>query len=173
MLKPTEKLIFELPAEFESRVHVLLERLEKSGWKLATAESCTGGLLSCLVTDVEGLSHSLDSGFVVYSDSAKERMLGVPPALIEAHGAVSAEVAEAMAKGALHRSVGDVAISITGYAGSAGAHGKSGLVFLCCAVRDADLRTAKLDNFETGRTAVRLAATLKAVDMLLAVVPAN
>lgn len=168
-----DKLIFELPVEFEPKVHLLLERLEQSGWRLATAESCTGGLLSCLVTDIEGLSHSFDSGFIVYSDSAKERMLGVTPALLASKGAVSYEVAEAMAKGALHRSSCDVAVSITGYAGSAGADGKAGLVYLTCASREGEPRTAKLDSFETGRTAVRLAATMKAIEMLLEVIPSN
>lgn len=171
MAQPKEKLAFEVPADLEVSVHLLLERLEQADWKIATAESCTGGLLSCLLTDVEGLSHSFESGFVVYSDVAKERMLGVAPALIASKDAVSAEVAEAMAKGALNRSQSDVAVAITGFAGSAGAEGKAGLVHICCASRDGAVHSAMLDEFDTGRTAVRLAATRAAIDLLLKTVP--
>lgn len=97
--------------------------------KISLAESCTGGLLAALLTDVEGDAHAFERGFVTYTDQAKQDLLGVPAALIAAHTAVSAEVAVAMASGALSSSEGHVALSTTGFAG-AGADGEEpGLVF--------------------------------------------
>ncbi len=86
---------------------------------LVTAESCTGGFLASLLTDIEGLSHGFDCGFVTYTNDAKQQMLGVDRGLIERVGAVSEQVARAMAVGSLRRSRGSLALAITGFAGSA------------------------------------------------------
>ena len=88
---------------------------------IATAESCTGGLIAATLTDIPGASAVLDRGFVTYSNAAKSESLGVPPGLIEQHGAVSAPVAIAMAEGALRQSSADLAVSVTGIAGPGGA----------------------------------------------------
>lgn len=101
----------------EQRARRMLTTLCEGGLKLASAESCTGGLIAALVTDIEGCSHAFERGFVVYSDDAKHDLLGVPRAILEEQGAVSEDAARAMAEGALQRSGADLAISVTGYAG--------------------------------------------------------
>jgi nicotinamide-nucleotide amidase len=98
----------------------LAHTLRERGWRLVTAESCTGGLVSAACTELSGSSEWLDRGFVTYSNAAKTEMLGVPAAMIEAHGAVSELVARAMAEGALRHSAAQVALSITGVAGPLG-----------------------------------------------------
>lgn len=95
----------------------LLDLARTRGVKIATAESCTGGLIAGALTDIPGSSDVVDRGFVTYSNAAKSEMLGVDPALIEAHGAVSEPVARAMAQGALQRSNASLAVSVTGVAG--------------------------------------------------------
>ena len=106
---------------FEPAVRVLAQALRTAGLKLATAESCTGGLIAAACTAVAGSSDWFERGFVTYSNEAKTEMLGVPAALIAAHGAVSAEVAQAMAEGALAHSRADLAVAVTGIAGPGGA----------------------------------------------------
>jgi nicotinamide-nucleotide amidase len=98
----------------------LAELLPARGWLLATAESCTGGMISAACTDLAGSSAWFERGFVTYSNAAKSELLGVDPALIASHGAVSEPVARAMAAGALARSQAQVAIAVTGVAGPAG-----------------------------------------------------
>jgi nicotinamide-nucleotide amidase len=98
----------------------LLAACRSKGIMLATAESCTGGLIAAALTAIAGSSDVVDRGFVTYSNQAKHQMIGVPMALIEAHGAVSEEVAGAMAEGALARSQAAIAISVTGVAGPGG-----------------------------------------------------
>ncbi|HEX4936492.1 MAG TPA: CinA family protein, partial [Gemmatimonadaceae bacterium] len=99
---------------------VLLEQARARGWKIATAESCTGGLISGYLTEIAGSSDVFDRGFVTYSNAAKTELLGVPAALLQAQGAVSAETARAMVEGALARSAADVAVAVTGIAGPGG-----------------------------------------------------
>ena len=94
--------------------------LQARGWMLATAESCTGGLIAAHCTDLPGSSHWFERGFVSYSNTAKQEMLGVPAALIEWHGAVSEPVARAMAAGAVAHSQAQVSIAVTGIAGPGG-----------------------------------------------------
>jgi nicotinamide-nucleotide amidase len=114
-LNETETLSPALPGAVEEATRRLLDKACERDLKLATAESCTGGMLASLLTDVEGVAHAFDRGFVTYTDDAKTEMLGVPQALIDAHGAVSKEVAVAMAEGALARSRANIALAITGW----------------------------------------------------------
>jgi nicotinamide-nucleotide amidase len=103
------------------RAEALLESLKTRGWRLATAESCTGGLIAALLTEIPGSSAVVERGFIAYSNQAKAELLGVPPELIAAHGAVSEPVARMMAEEALRRSHADIAVSVTGIAGPGGA----------------------------------------------------
>jgi nicotinamide-nucleotide amidase len=107
-------------AETREEAAAILTLFKQCGLKIATAESCTGGLLAAALTSVSGSSAVVERGYVTYTNVAKTQSLGVSHSLLNAHGAVSAEVAEAMAEGALTRSNADVAISITGIAGPGG-----------------------------------------------------
>ena len=134
---------------------------------LATAESCTGGLVTACLTEIAGSSDVVERGFVTYSNEAKTEMLGVPADLIKNHGAVSEEVARAMAEGALAHSRADVAVSITGIAGPDGATpGKPvGLVHFGLD-REAHPTIARREIFDGDRQAVRRAAVMTAFDLL-------
>lgn len=145
----------------------LLERCRRSGLMLATAESCTGGLIAACLTEVPGSSAVVERGFVTYSNEAKAEMLGVAPALLETHGAVSAQVAEAMAAGALEHSTAHLAVSVTGIAGPGGATPRKpvGLVFLALAHRGGACRSVKR-IFPGNRRAVRLASLQEALGLL-------
>ncbi len=131
--------------------------LRARGWLLATAESCTGGLIAAACTAVAGSSDWFERGFVSYSNAAKSELLGVPAALIERHGAVSAEVARAMAEGALAHSRADLAVAVTGIAGpGGGTPGKPvGTVWLALARRGAPAAEAELLQLAGDRSAVR------------------
>lgn len=134
--------------------------LLKNQWKLATAESCTGGLISAACTDLAGSSQWFERGFVTYSNAAKSELLGVPAALIDQHGAVSEPVARAMAEGALARSHAQVSVAVTGVAGPTGGSAEKpvGTVWLAWCV---DGRThSALRHFPGDRAAVR-AATVR------------
>jgi nicotinamide-nucleotide amidase len=109
------------------------EALQARGWRAATAESCTGGLVAGAMTDVAGSSAWFDRGFVTYSNEAKVAMLGVPEALIHEYGAVSEQVARAMAEGAVARSDADVAVAITGIAGPGGGTAAKPVGMVCIA----------------------------------------
>lgn len=121
----------------ELGVPALADLLLARGWRLATAESCTGGLIAAHCTALSGSSAWFERGFVTYSNEAKTEMLGVPPELIAAHGAVSEPVALAMAEGALRQSTADVVVAVTGIAGpTGGSPGKPvGTVWIAWAVR--------------------------------------
>lgn len=110
----------ELDAPVQAQVEALAAALRARGWMLATAESCTGGLISAACTSLAGSSDWFERGFVTYSNAAKTELLDVPALLIQAHGAVSAEVARAMAEGALKRSKAQISVAVTGVAGPAG-----------------------------------------------------
>lgn len=143
----------------------VLQLLHRHNLTVATAESCTGGFISALLTDVDGLSHCFERGFAVYTDEAKAEMLGVDPMAIERHGAVSGEVAAAMALGALAHSRAGVAVSVTGYAGPAGPH-EQGLVHLF-ALRRGGRTIARECHFgNCGRSACRIRAACAALEML-------
>jgi nicotinamide-nucleotide amidase len=142
----------------EPLVAALADALRSRSLKLATAESCTGGLVAAACTTIAGSSDWFERGFVTYSNEAKTEMLGVDAALIAAHGAVSEPVARAMAEGALAHSRADLALSVTGIAGPGGAvPGKPvGTVWLASARRGAPT-VAERVRFDGDRTAVRVA----------------
>jgi nicotinamide-nucleotide amidase len=113
--------LIEIDEALVADVRALGDALRARGWRLATAESCTGGLLSGACTAPAGASDWFTTGFVTYANEAKQALLGVPAGTLAAHGAVSAEVAEAMARGALARGHAQLAVSVTGIAGPGGA----------------------------------------------------
>ena len=120
------------PLELTAAAEDLLARYRRAGLRIVTAESCTGGLIAACLTEIPGSSDIVERGFVTYSNAAKQELLGVPEVLLRSRGAVSAEVAEAMAAGALARSRAEVAVSVTGIAGPGGATETKpvGLVYL-------------------------------------------
>jgi nicotinamide-nucleotide amidase len=144
-----------------------LEACRARDWRLATAESCTGGLVAGALTAIAGSSDVVERGFVTYSNEAKADLLGVPPEIIAAHGSVSAETAAAMAQGAVGRAPVDVAISVTGIAGPGGATPTKpvGLVLFGLARRDGTCRTERR-VFHGDRSAVRQAALEVALGLL-------
>ncbi len=135
---------------------------------LATAESCTGGLVAATLTGIEGSSAVVDRGFVTYSNGAKQAMLGVPPDVLERHGAVSRETAEAMARGVLMHAPVDLAVSITGIAGPGGGSAEKpvGLVHFAAARRNGGLIHRRCEFGDIGRGAVRRRSVLQALEML-------
>ena len=148
--------------------NALLEICKTKKLTLATAESCTGGLVAATISEITGSSLVLDRGFVTYSNAAKQQMLGVTPATIDVYGAVSGECAEEMAKGALAHASVDLAISITGIAGPTGAvPGKPiGLVFFCAASRSGRVIGHDRKYGDIGRRNVRHQSVLQAIAML-------
>lgn len=152
-------------AHLVEKAKSLLETLERNHVMLATAESCTGGLIAALFTEIPGSSNVFERGFVTYSNEAKQSMLGVPKALLEKYGAVSSEVAIAMAKGAVKNSRAKLAISVTGIAGPGGgtADKPVGLVYIAIAGYKEAVDKC---NFTGTRNDIRFAAVDKALDML-------
>ena len=146
----------------------LLELCKSKKLTLATAESCTGGLVAATISEIPGSSLVLDRGFVTYSNEAKQQMLGVTPATIDVYGAVSTECAEEMAKGALAHASVDLAVSITGIAGPTGAvRGKPiGLVYFCAASRSGRVIAHDRKYGDIGRANVRRESVLQALAML-------
>jgi nicotinamide-nucleotide amidase len=136
--------------------------------KVATAESCTGGMVAAALTEIAGSSAVFERGFVTYSNAAKSDLLGVPADLIAARGAVSEEVARAMALGALQRSDADLAVAITGIAGPTGGSADKpvGLVHFACARRGRPVRHVVRRYGDIGRAAVRLASAREALALL-------
>ncbi len=149
------------------QAQTVLNDLSTHGKTLALAESCTGGLLSALLTEIPGSSKVFTHGYVSYANAAKVQMLGVDPALIAEHGAVSEPVARAMADGALQNSGVDFALSITGIAGPDGGSAAKpvGLVFIGLASKDGT--TAHQYHFAGDRQAIRLQTVSAAVSLLI------
>jgi nicotinamide-nucleotide amidase len=147
----------------------VLEAYRARKWTIATAESCTGGLVAGALTEIAGSSDMVDRGFVTYSDEAKAEMLGVPEATLMEHGAVSRPVAEAMAKGALTRSSVDSTIAITGIAGPGGGSPEKpvGLVHFAAAARDGRLIHREQRYGDIGRSEIRRASVIEALNLLL------
>lgn len=152
------------PASCLTTAEALLAACGQAGWRLATAESCTGGLIAGCLTEISGASAVLDRGLVVYDNRAKEELLGVPPALLVQHGAVSEPVARAMAEGALQRTGCDLALAVTGIAGPGGGTAEKpvGLVHLAAATR-AGPTLHRREVFTGDRHAIRLAAVAAAL----------
>ena len=155
-----------LPRKVQDRGERVLRAADEQHLKLATAESCTGGLLAALLTDVRGLGHVFDRGFVVYAKQAKCDLLGIAREKVDTCGAVSEPVAREMAQGALRRSDADIAVAITGFAGPAGPDQEEGLVHFACARRGSET-CHREEHFGTiGRDGVRIAALDVALQML-------
>lgn len=150
----------------EHKVTEILKQLAERRWTLAMAESCTGGLLSSLFTDVPGYSHVFVAGYVTYSNAAKARMLGISPRLIDAKGAVSEEVARAMAEGARDHAGADIALSVTGFAGPGAPGADVGLVHFACARRDAPTVHEECHFGDRGRGDARLMCIRAATALL-------
>lgn len=152
----------------ERRAAALLDAYAARGLMIATAESCTGGLIAGLLTEIAGSSRVVDRGFVTYSNEAKAEMLGVPPELIKAEGAVSEAVVRAMAEGALARSGAAVAVAVSGVAGPGGGSAAKpvGLVHLACARRGAATAHREKRYGDIGRSEVRAATIDDALAML-------
>jgi nicotinamide-nucleotide amidase len=146
----------------------VLDLCRAKGLKLATAESCTGGLVAAALTEIAGSSDVVECGFVAYSNAAKQAMLGVPAGVLERHGAVSRETAEAMAQGALERSSADVAVAVTGIAGPGGSGTEKpvGLVHFAAAARDGRRIHRERRFGDAGRRQVRLMSVAEALAMI-------
>ncbi len=156
------------PPETIARAEHLLALCRDRGLRVATAESCTGGLIAACLTEIAGSSDVVDRGFVTYANEAKRELLGVPDELLVRVGAVSEEVARAMASGALARSAADLAVSVTGIAGPGGATETKpvGLVHHACAGRDGTVAHRRV-VYPGDRGAVRRATVETALDMLI------
>jgi nicotinamide-nucleotide amidase len=157
-----------LPDALTTKANEVLALCRRHGLMLATAESCTGGLVAAALTAIPGSSSVVERGFVTYSNQAKIEMLGVPAGLIEAHGAVSAEVARAMAEGAVSRSRADVSLSITGIAGPDGGTPAKpvGTVHIAAALRGA-LTLHRACLFVGDRDSVREQSAMMALELLI------
>lgn len=162
-MNDTETFSPVLPDRVEEATRRLLAKACERELVLATAESCTGGLLASLLTDVPGVAHAFDRGFVTYSEESKTELLGIAASLIDAQGAVSRAVAVAMAEGALSRSRANIALAITGFADTGE---EPGLVHFACA-RAGRISAHREEHFGAiGRGAVRLAALEVAIEMM-------
>ena len=157
------------PDLFEFATHLLDEARFKQV-RIVTAESCTGGLVAALLTEIAGSSDVVERGFVTYSNAAKAEAVGVPPELIARHGAVSEPVARAMAAGALAASPAELSVAITGVAGPGGGSAEKpvGLVWFATAKQGEEVRTHEARYGDLGRSAVRLAAVRTALGLLSA-----
>lgn len=156
-------------AEIASLATALLAAYREAKLMVATAESCTGGLVAGAITDIPGSSEIFDRGFVTYSNEAKQEMLGVATATLAAHGAVSAETAVEMAKGALKNSRADIAVSITGVAGPGGGSARKpvGLVHFARARRGGATAHVERRFGPLSREEIRAASVVQALNMLL------
>jgi nicotinamide-nucleotide amidase len=157
--------------ELRRRAEALVALYRERGLKLVTAESCTGGLVAGLVTEIPGSSNVLERGFVTYSNRAKQEDLGVEVALLGKFGAVSREVAESMARGALARSPAPIALAVTGIAGPGGGSAEKpvGLVHFACG-RAGAIKLLEKRFGDLGRGGIRLAAIETALDLLFSAV---
>ena len=133
-----------------------MRRLCDKGLKVATAESCTGGMLAALLTDIEGAGHGFDRGFVTYTKEAKADLLSIPRELLDQNDAVSETVARAMAECALARSTADIALGVTGFAGPAGENREEGLVHFAMARRGGETLHREEHFGAIGRGAIRV-----------------
>ena len=139
----------------------------KCGSRIVSAESCTAGLLAACLTEMPGSSAFFEQGYITYSNRSKISVLGVDKKTLERHGAVSEEVAKQMAKGALNKSRGTIAISITGIAGPGGSDYKpEGLVCFAIAKKNGEIRVETMEYGPLGRRNIRSSAVVKAIELL-------
>ncbi|MGZ2410880.1 nicotinamide-nucleotide amidase [Sphingomonas sp. F9_3S_D5_B_2] len=162
----TETLSPALPDELDAKAEVLMRRVCDQDLKVATAESCTGGMFAALLTDIDGAGHGFDRGFVTYSKEAKTELLGIPPTLLNHNEAVSEVVARAMAEGALARSKADLAVGVTGFAGPAAEGCEQGLVHFALARRDGATVHREAHFGPRGRGAIRVESLKAMLEML-------
>lgn len=156
-----------LSSELDALTRRTLQRACDRDLTLATAESCTGGLLASLLTDIPGCSHAFERGFVVYSEDAKHELLGVPRVMMAGGGVVSRQTVIAMAQGAIDRSHADIALAVTGWTEEVGDPERpGGLVHFACARRDGGIDHRKHEFGDIGREALRLACLEVAIRML-------
>ncbi|MDX3929399.1 MAG: CinA family protein [Shinella sp.] len=157
------------PPDIEESARRIVGDFTARNFMVATAESCTGGLIAGALTEVSGSSAVVDRGFVTYSNLAKEQMLGVDPATLSAHGAVSRETALEMASGALSRSQATLSIAVTGIAGPGGGSAEKpvGLVHLAAAHADGRTLHREMRYGDVGRHRIRLATVRTALEMLV------
>jgi nicotinamide-nucleotide amidase len=161
----SETLEPALPDHLDEQAERLMHRLCDQELTIATAESCTGGMLAALLTDIEGAGHGFDRGFVTYSTESKTELLGIPPSLLDHNEAVSEVVARAMAEGALARSQADIAIGITGFAGPAGPGHEQGLVHIALARRGRPTVHREEHFGAKGRSEIRVKSLKAMLDM--------
>jgi nicotinamide-nucleotide amidase len=156
------------PAALLEEARAILDRAKVSKLMIAAAESCTGGLIAALFTEIAGSSDVFERGFVTYSNEAKEDLLGVPTDLIHKHGAVSEPVARAMAEGALKHSLAQIAVAVTGIAGPGGGTAQKpvGLVYIAVTRIDRQTRVQEFRFGDIGRSQVRLATVTEALSLL-------
>ena len=158
-----------IPDTLLAEAEVLLAACRAKGIVLATAESCTGGLIAAVLTAIPGASDVVDRGFVTYSNEAKNELIGVPMPLIQAHGAVSKEVAHAMAEGALARSRATIAVSVTGIAGPSGGSVEKPVGLMCFGLaKKGQTVIAERHVLPGDRSGVRAAAVAHAFAMIRA-----
>lgn len=162
----TETLSPALPADIDALADRVLKAACEHGLTLATAESCTGGLVASILTDVEGWSHVFDRGYVVYTDDAKIDELAVAPRLLQQHGAVSEAVSRAMAEGAQRASGATIAVAVTGFAGRGGPDDEPGLVHFALAAVGAPTIHEAHHFGDIGRGPVRLECLRVALRLL-------
>jgi nicotinamide-nucleotide amidase len=155
-----------MDAELARRAEIILQTCREARVMVATVESCTGGVLAAALTEIAGSSDVVDRGFVTYTNEAKNELVGVPMDLFPKVGAVSEEVARAMATGGLSHSRADIAVGITGVAGPGQSENKpAGLVHICAARKGGEAIHEKC-QFDGDRAAVRKASVLKAFDLI-------
>lgn len=158
------------PDRLRNLAMLVLDDAERARLKIATAESCTGGLVAALLTEIPGSSSVVERGFVTYSNKAKEEMLGVPGDVLADFGAVSEPVARMMAEGALANSRANIAVSITGVAGPGGGTRMKpvGTVHIACARENRAVLHEMLQLGDIGRDAIRMAAVETALNLIQA-----
>ncbi|HJT43370.1 MAG TPA: CinA family protein [Rhizomicrobium sp.] len=151
-----------------ARAEILLATARTNGVRIATAESCTGGLIAALLTEIAGASDVFGRGFVTYSNQAKQDLLGVPAATLRQHGAVSEPVARIMAEGAIRNSTAQLSVAVTGIAGPGGGSDEKpvGLVHIAVARAGQPTLHRELRFGDIGRSAIRLASVAAALEML-------
>jgi nicotinamide-nucleotide amidase len=162
----SETLEPALPDQLDEQADRLMHAICDRNLKIASAESCTGGMFAALMTDIEGCGHGFDRGFVTYSKEAKAELLGIDRDVLDHNDAVSDVVARAMAEGALGRSKADIALAVTGFAGPGGPDQEEGLVHIAVARRESPTKHREEHFGAVGRGAVRVKSLKAMLDML-------